>query len=159
MRYLIPALAGLGALAACTSQPVSPETDAAALHALDKAYTAAWMHPTLQEQEDAVLALFAEDAAILPGAGTEPSYGKEAIREFWFPKGSPPTLVSVFEHTMTDYTVSGDLAVYHGRYTLRFDYDGAAYSQLGNYMVEAERQSDGTWLVATMTWNDHRTDE
>ncbi len=151
MRGFIAA-AAVAVAAACAT--AAPESDEAALRALDAAYADAWKREGTAAQSEAVLALFHDDAVIMPGLGTDPSYGIDAIRAFWFPEGAPPTVTTVFTHTPDGVVVDGDLGVISGRYVLRFTYGDFVGAQEGNYVSVARRGDDGTWRFARMTWND-----
>lgn len=140
--------------AACTKTPGDGADAKTALRALDAAYVDGWKQPDATAQEEAVMALFSEDAVIMPGAGLEPREGLNALRRFWFPTGAPPTIVTRFEHDITGVDAGGALGVLRGRYRLHFNYDGASYARIGNYQFAARRQQDGAWLISQMIWND-----
>lgn len=157
MRFLTGLVIFIAVLVtACTGHS---NDDEAQLRALDNAYVAGWKLQGSDAQEAAIMPLLTADAVIMPGMGTDPSRGADAIRQFWFPEGAPPTNTFVFEHTPSDITIDGDLGVINGRYVLKFDYDGASYNQEGNYLTVAERQANGNWLASKLIWNDRRTPE
>ena len=131
----------------------------AQLRALDSAYVAGWKLQGSKAQEAAIMPLLTEDALIMPGMGTDPSRGTDAIRQFWFPEGAPPTNTFEFQHTPSDITIDGDLGIINGRYILKFDYDGTTYHQEGNYLTVAERQANDDWLASKLIWNDRRISE
>jgi hypothetical protein len=64
-------------------------SDEAALRALDQAYVAEWM----AGDADGVMALFTEDATLVPHHGDQPIKGHDAIRYFWFNPDYAPTIV------------------------------------------------------------------
>lgn len=146
--------------AAGCSQGADERTAAAsALRALDDAYVDGWRQSGTAAQESAVMALFTEDAVIMPGAGVEPRDGAAALRRFWFPPDAPPTVVGRFDHDITGVDAEGALGVVRGRYRLLFEYDGADAAREGNYQFAARRQPGGEWLITQMIWNDRQLNQ
>lgn len=140
-------------LAACSQQhkrPADEAGDRAALIALDQAYAENWA----RNDGDAVMGLFAEDAVIIPHDGDDPHVGTAAIREFWFPEGAPPVLVTTFEHRVTEASISNGQGVAWGRFSLAFDYEAQRYAYDGNFLLTARKREDGTWEITHLTWND-----
>jgi len=123
------------------------------MRGLDAAYVDAWLTEDAAEQERAVLALFETNAAIMPGGGSPPEIGIDNLKNFWFPDGAPPTLVTHFTHDIDDIDLSGDLGVVSGRYTLSFSYQDQMVAQAGNYLIVARHRSEG-WRINRMIWND-----
>jgi len=155
MRLGIIAIALLF-LASCGGQPSSDHD--AALRALDAAYVDGWKKQSAEAQEKAVMALFTNDAVIMPGGGAEPGNGIRAVRSFWFPEDSPMTNVNRFDHDITNISADGALGVVSGRYRLEFEYGGESYAREGNYLFVAENQARG-WRISQMIWNDSALDE
>jgi ketosteroid isomerase-like protein len=139
-------------LAACAANKAG-SADEAALRKLDDAYVAAWLNADPEDQEKRVLDLFAREAILLPGGGIEPQQGVDALRSFWFPAESPPTVVTLFSHDIVDLEVEGEMGVVSGKYALEFSYQGVAYAQSGNYMMIASKGAGG-WKISRMIWND-----
>lgn len=156
LRLLLPIVALCTVLASCSG---SANDDEAALRTLDQSYAEGWKQKGAQAQSEALMAIFANDAVIRPGAGWDPREGKDALREFWFPEGAPETVVKEYKRSPQRVYVGESYGVLSGRYELRFDYDGGNYHQVGNYQTVAEKQSDGKWLIKDMIWNDHRVEE
>ncbi|MEO0983683.1 MAG: hypothetical protein AAFX03_13640 [Pseudomonadota bacterium] len=154
-------VAAAAALSACaTAAPAGlSESDMQALSALNKAYTDGWLLEGVEAQQAAVMPLFTKDATIMPGRGTPPRTGEADIIAFWFPDGVPATSVSHFDHGAGDISGDGDTAAISGWYTLDFEFLGDAYAQEGNYMMVAERQTDGAWLIDRIIWNDRDVEE
>lgn len=113
----------------------------------------AWKEQGTARQEAALLPLFAEDAVIMPGGGTEPKRGSSELREFWFPEGAPPTNVRSFEHVVHGVNIQDGLGVVHGRSRLEFEYDGREVVQEGNYLIVARQRRDAGWEITRMIWN------
>lgn len=146
------AVATAASLAAgCAGEPQT--ADEKSLRALDAAYVEAWLIDDAREQERAVLDLFTRDAVIMPGGGLPAEDGVENLKEFWFPEGASPTDVTHFTHDIDEVTLSGDLGVVSGRYTLSFRYENQSVAQAGNYVIVA-RSVGGGWRIKRMIWND-----
>ncbi len=148
------AFAAALALAACveTEPPEAPAAEEG-LRALDRAYAEAWLAPSPDGQERAVLALFDRDAVIMPDGAAGPEEGVSSLRRFWFPDDAPSTTVSHFERTIDDIEIEGGLGVVSGQYVLSFNYDGRDLTQKGNYVLVA-RYAGGAWKIRRMIWND-----
>lgn len=129
-------LTGSVLLAGCAGSgqkaSLSPE-DVAAIQAVDKAYTDAW----LADDREAILATLTEDAVLLPHHGVAPIIGPDAIREFWWPAGSPPSRVSEFTRVIEEIGGQPGLAYVRGRFTLTFWFEEGgerkALSNQGDY--------------------------
>ena len=132
-------------------RPSLSSSETAAVRTASRAYASAW----LTNDPEQVMATLTDDAVLSP-SGNRFIEGTEAIREFWWPKDSPPSTISEF--VMADREVSGfgDLAYVRGTFSLEFDYDGKAYSNAGNYLSILKRQPDGSWRISHHMWNDHR---
>ena len=126
------------------------QEDRAALKALDQAYVAEW----IKGDADGVLALFTEDATLVPHHGDSPVKGQEAIRDFWFNPDYAPTVVSEWRRESAEIFVLGDMGVVRGRTRLVWEYDGMRTTiPDGNYVMIAVRQ-DQDWRIRLLTWND-----
>jgi len=124
--------------------------DTAALRALDQAYATEW----LEGDADGVMALFTEDATLVPHHGDAPIKGHEAIRNFWFNPGYAPTIVPEWTRESAEIFISGDVGVVRGRARLVWEYEGTRTTiPEGNYVMIAVRQDDG-WHIRMLTWND-----
>lgn len=139
------------ALAACAKAPAP--ADESSLRALDDAYVEAWLTANAEDQEKAVLALFDREAIIMPGGGLAPENGVANLKNFWFPQGAPPTVVTHFTHDIDEVELSGDLGVVSGRYALSFTYENQSIAQAGNYLFVAKSTAKG-WRIKRMIWND-----
>ncbi len=133
-------------------QPVlaDEDHDEAALRALDQAYATAWMNG----DADAVMALFTEDATLVPHHGDTPVKGQNAIRNNWFNPAYAPTVVSEYLREPAEIFVSGDFGVVRGRARLVWEYEGTRTTiPDGNYVMFAIRNDQG-WRIRMLTWND-----
>ena len=146
----IPVTIVLMALAFGRPALADERRDTAALKALDQAYAAEW----LEGDADGVMALFTEDATLVPHHGDAPIKGRAAIRQFWFNPDYPPTVVPEWRREAAEVFVSGDMGVVRGRSRLVWEYDGTRTTiPEGNYVMIAVRRSDG-WRIRLLTWND-----
>lgn len=142
------------ALAACVeAEPPAAAAAEEGLRALDRAYAEAWLAPSSEGQERAVLALFDRDAVIMPDGAAGPEEGLSSLRRFWFPDDAPSTTVSHFEREIDAVEIEGGLGVVSGRFVLSFSYDGRDLTQKGNYVLVA-RYAGGGWKIRRMIWND-----
>jgi ketosteroid isomerase-like protein len=149
MRRLVLAVLSLAFLAAC--QPgVAPLTDEdiAALNAL----RAAGVEATLAGDCDAGIALYADNAVVLPQ--DEPTVeGRAAMRDGCAADEEPPPQ----EFTLTSLEIDGygDLAFDRGTWS----WTGAAADSAeaitftGKYVSIARKQADGSWLWTVDIWN------
>lgn len=125
-------------------------TDSAAVVAADQAYADAW----LSGDEGPVMGTLHEDAVIVP-SGLDARAGSEAVREFWFPANSPPTIVERYELDQVDVGGSSALAYVRGTFTLSFRYEGEAFDSHGTYLTLLRPDEAGTWRISHRMWNDH----
>ena len=126
------------------------QEDIEALRALDQAYASEW----IDADADGVMALFTEDATLVPHHGDAPIKGHEAIRNFWFNPDYPPTVVPEWKREPAEIFVSGDMGVVRGRSRLVWEYNGTRTTiPEGNYVIIAERGDKG-WRIRLLTFND-----
>ncbi|MEE9208418.1 MAG: DUF4440 domain-containing protein [Gemmatimonadota bacterium] len=119
------------------------------MRAADDAYASAW----LTNSPEQVMATLTADAVIVP-SGNLASESPEAIREFWWPAGSPPATVTRLDQVQHEVGGSGDMAFVRGSFELVFDYEGAEYTGLGEYLSIFQRTEEGTWLISHRMWSD-----
>ena len=124
--------------------------DISALRALDQSYATEW----IEADADGVMALFTEDATLVPHHGDDPIKGHEAIRNFWFDPDYPPTVVPNWTREPAEFFISGDVGVVRGTARLVWEYDGTRTTiPNGNYVLIAVRREQG-WQIRMLTWND-----
>ena len=100
------------------------------------------------------MALFTEDATIVPHHGDTPIVGKTAIREFWFNPDYPPTVVPEWSREPAEIVLLGDAGIVRGRARLVWEFDGVRTTiPEMNYVLVAVRR-DGAWRIRMLTWND-----
>ena len=126
------------------------QQDVTALRALDQAYATEW----IEGDADGVMALFTDDATLVPHHGDAPIKGHDAIREFWFNPEFPPTVIPEWRRDAAEVLVFGDVGIVRGRARLVWEYDGIRTTiPEGNYVLIALRGEDG-WRIRMLTWND-----
>ena len=97
---------------------------------------------------DSLVSIFAVDAWQMP-PNSPPLVGREAIRGFW----REAVKWGKWEFTLQaqDISVSGQMAVERGKYSLRFTAGPdappgmASFQDRGNYLVHWRHESDGQW--------------
>jgi uncharacterized protein (TIGR02246 family) len=134
-------LALVTGLAACRGPAAPDPTARQAIEAAVTRYVAA----SNRGDADALMALYAEDAVLLP-PDHEPIEGREAIGEFWR-QGTDQGLEVSTLRVDTD----GKLGYLVGRYRLPATEDEPADS--GKYVMCLEHQRDGSWKLTADIWN------
>ena len=140
----------LAALATATVVQADEQTDIDALRALDQAYAMTWK----AGDADAVMALFTNDATLVPHHGDPPIKGDEDIRDFWFNPDYPPTVVPEWTREAQEIFISGDMGIVRGVARLVWEFDGMRTTiPRGNYVIVAVREGE-EWRIRLLTWND-----
>jgi ketosteroid isomerase-like protein len=124
--------------------------DSAAVAAADLAYADAW----LAGGAAPVMSTLHADAVIVP-SGMDAREGSGAVREFWFPANSPPTVVERYELDQQEVGGMKGLAYVRGTFELVFEYDGERYENEGTYLTLLRPNEAGEWRISHRTWNDH----
>jgi uncharacterized protein (TIGR02246 family) len=144
-RFAFVAFAMLGLL--LSSPSAMAADDAGAI----RAGTDAWIKAYNAGNADAIVAMYAEDAVIMP-PGAAPARGRAAIKQFLVKdiadsKAAGITLVLTKEN---DVGVKGDVAWHAGTYTVA-NKAGATVDS-GGYM-EVWRKAGGKWHIVRDIWN------
>jgi len=116
-----------------------------------EAAVARYVAATNRGDADALAALYADDAMLLP-PDHEPIKGRQAIGDFWR-QGTDEGL----EVTTLAVEVDGDLGYLVGRYHLPQTDEEPADS--GKYVMCLKRQRDGSWKLTADIWNRSGDDE
>jgi uncharacterized protein (TIGR02246 family) len=132
----------LASLAACTRVPA--ESDPGARRGIEAA-VAQYVTATNQGDSEALTALYAEDAVLLP-PDHEPIQGREAIGAFWR-QGTDEGL----EVRTLRIEVDGNVGYLVGSYHLPATEEEPADS--GKYVMCLRRQPDGAWKLTADIWN------
>lgn len=127
--------------------------DRAALRALDMAYAKAWLVRDAAAREQALMALFAEEAVLYPGQGAPPIIGKQRLRAFWFAEEGRPAAVEFIEHDTLAIEGSIALAAITGHSQIAFVSRGRRIAQEGHYIIHARPDDQGYWKIARMMWS------
>lgn len=133
--------------------PVMPEVvnqDHEALAELYEDYRKAWLRND-EGTEAAVLSLFSSDSTIIPSGGRQAYTGIDEMRNFWFPKDTPPGNVDLFEQQPLKISAGDNHGYVLGRFKLRFSYPDERYYTEGYNLFSAVREN-GVWKISTMMW-------
>ena len=127
-----------------TLEPLSG-ADAAALRAVHDRFSAA----LLRQDFDAVAALYAEDATLLPPQ--EPAvHGRAAIRKW---TAAMPRVTRIVLH-VDDLDGRADVAYMRGTFAMTLEPEGAPpVSVVGKYVEILNKQPDGVWRFAVDIFN------
>jgi len=149
MRRLFASLFLLPLLAGC--QPAAPKVDTAAEEEAIRAQVAAFNTAVAAYDTQALGALYAQDAALLP-PNQERLDGQAAIQQFF--AGMQQLNVSMaITPTVVVVAASGDIAMEEGTWTVTMPTpDGSTFSDNGKYLV-AWKKIDGAWLMERDIWN------
>jgi uncharacterized protein (TIGR02246 family) len=121
------------------------DTDTAALRAVHDRFSAA----LLRHDFDAVAALYAEDAVLLPPQ--EPAvHGRAAIRQW---TAAVPNVTRIVLQ-VDDLDGRADVAYMRGTFAMTLEPEGApAVSVAGKYVEILKKQADGAWRFAVDIFN------
>ena len=137
-------------MAASNSLLAVESEDLASLRALDQSYATEW----IEGDADGVMALFTEDATLVPHHGDDPIKGHAAIRNFWFNPDYAPTVIPSWTREPAEFFISGDVGVVRGTARLVWEFNGIRTTiPNGNYVLIAVRREQG-WRIRMLTWND-----
>ena len=128
------------------------DADRAEIRTVDSMFVHAW----LRDDTASVLALFADDAVLVP-PGAAPVVGRAAIRAWWWPQDGSRTRIVAFDRDIVEVNGSHELAFMRGTANLRWTYrkNGRTtrQSSKSNDLVMLARTSDGTWKIVRQIWN------
>ena len=146
---ILSACAGSRALPEDTPCAPAPE-DLAAIRSVHSKYRDAWM----AADPRAVLAVFTEDAVLLPHHGDDPVIGRAAMERFWWPPASPPFTLTRMEVTVDDAGADCRIGWARGRDQIAWSSGGKTFSQRGTYLNVLRKEKDGTWRISHHMWDD-----
>ena len=124
------------------------EADRTDIAALSDAYGNAW----LADDSAAVMAVFSEDAVLIPHLGNPHAVGTAEIRDHFWPVGGPPARTIEFWRQSSGIEGSARMAYDRGRFRLAFLFGGDTVRSEGNYLAVARRDSHG-WRWVAYSWN------
>lgn len=143
----VPLLLALASCAAGMAEDLT-EADRTEIAALSDAYGAAW----LADDSAAVMAVFSEDAVLVPHRGNPHAVGPAAIRDHFWPVGGPAAPTVEFWRESSGIEGTTTLAYDRGRYRLTFVFEGDSIRSEGNYLAVARRTPEG-WRWIAYSWN------
>ena len=130
------------------------EKDKEIIRLIPDAYTNGF----LEEDRDAIMGLFFEDAVLIPHHGDTPVIGLEPIKEHFWPPDSPPFRVDKFKLIQVETDGSGNLAYTRGTSEIEFsmNINGVwnTYSNAGNFLMIFRKNLDNNWYISRYIWND-----
>lgn len=130
-------------------------SDVAAIRATIETYRTAW----LAADTGAVLAMFTDDAVLIPHHGDPPVVGIAAIEAYWF--GSTGTVITDLQITTDQIDGDAGLAFARGRdsvaWTTTADGVTRRASSAGTYLNVMKRMADGSWRIHVHMWDDPAT--
>ncbi|MGE0581563.1 MAG: DUF4440 domain-containing protein [Steroidobacteraceae bacterium] len=147
LRQAALVAAGLLALAGCAPSAPDAGNSQADEETMRKG-TEAWVAAYSKGDVDAILALYAEDAVVMP-PGVPAATNHEALREF-LTTDIATSAGTTLELGASTSGVSGHLGWHAGAFTVK-DTAGNAVGA-GKYM-EVWRKQDGKWLILRDMWN------
>lgn len=150
MRTFLTCMVAAFLLGACAhGAGIASRSDVEALRTSD----AALQKAVSDENLEAIMAFYAEDAVLLPAA--EPLItGKAAIREEWQHILAIPDFQSTSAQTQVEVASAGDLGYSMGTYlTTMLGEDGKPVTEPGKWLSVWKRQADGAWRVVVETYN------
>jgi len=122
-------------------------TDIEAIMAAELAFATAW----LANDQSKVMATLTPDAVIM-APGQPAVEGATALKEWWWPADSVPTLVTEYEVAQRESGGSGDVGFVRGSYSLAFEADGTTFTYTGKYLCLLRRGPDGSWRISHRMW-------
>ncbi len=110
-----------------------------------------WTEAFNQGDASGVVALYADDAVILPPNNTM-IQGKEGIEKFW--NGMMQMGVKDVSLTTVNLDGSGNVVYEIGKYSLSIEAEGQEMMRdSGKYIVVWKRHEDGSWKIHADIWN------
>jgi uncharacterized protein (TIGR02246 family) len=144
-----------------TKEMKLPVSDRTAIQGLLERFRNGW----LSGKADVVRSTFASDAVLMPHHGVPPVVGMAAINEFWWPASSAKTTITRFTQTIDEIDGEGKIAYVRGRSEVAWSIEDHNATENwktgGNFMALLRKQSDGSWLMSHLIWDDppnQRTD-
>ena len=126
-------------------------SDHAQIRALDSTFVAAW----LRDDTTRVLALFTDDAVLMPPNAT-PITGRATIRSWWWPADGSHTRILSFDRHIEEIGERGDVAFVRATSALQWSYvkDGKTTMQSSRSadLVLLTRDQAGNWKIARQMW-------
>lgn len=147
------ALSPAGLAQADHSKSALTEQDRTAIRSVIEKYRTSW----LAGDAEGVMSTLTEDAVLLPAQGSAPVVGREAIRKYWWPAGSPPTTITKLNITYEEIGGECGTAYARGRdevgWTIEENGAKKSYGNSGTYLNVMKRLPDGSWRISHHMWD------
>ncbi len=135
-----------------SGKPAAPVADEAAIAAAVDSFIAAHNAAIAARDTDAVVALYTDDASVLP-SGQPRLDGTQAIRELWRGSLSLPGVGMTLTSDRKIVSTAGDMVADVGTYDFRMlGPKGDTLRDVGKY-VTVMKKVDGRWRMVVDTWN------
>ena len=135
-----------------TQEQAPPAVDRAAISAQIDSLNKAFVAAVAARDTDAVVALYADDARVLP-AGMARADGHDAIRATWVEVLRTPGLVLTFSGNDPIISEAGDMVIDLGTYDMKVTgAKGKPIEDVGKY-VDVLKRVDGGWKIIVDTFN------
>ena len=116
-----------------------------------------WIDATKRKDVNAVLALYTDDAIVLP-PGAAPVTGRDAIREFYKRYYADPSQLLDEQFISTSLVVRDDLVIDTAEYSGEIDRGEKGKIHFrGKNLVVWKRQNDGSWRLFRDMWSSSTT--
>ena len=147
IKGLVLVAAGFGLLAGCTAK--APDT--AAIEAMIRAHTTAWVEAYNAGDADKITASYADDAVVMPPEAPAAA-GHDAIKQYLVgDMAASKAAGATFALDTDTIGVSGDLAWHSG--TFHVNGSAGASVATGKYLEVWHQVKGGNWLIIRDTWN------
>jgi len=156
-RWRVPAalvVLAIVAFAGCAGlgKPAGPPVDEAAIAAAVDSFIAAHNAAIAARDTDGVVALYTDDASVLPAGGPRVD-GAEAIRGLWRSSLSLPGMGMTLASHRKIVSERGDMVADVGTYDFHMlGSRGDTLRDVGKY-VTVMQKVDGRWKMVVDTWN------
>jgi ketosteroid isomerase-like protein len=104
-----------------------------------------------------VMAMFTDDSVLMPGPGSMPAVGREAIRKYWWPAGGPKTTITKLNITYEEIGGECGTAYARGRDEVgrSIEENGTrkSHANSGTYLNVMRRLPDGSGLISHHMWD------
>ncbi len=129
------------------------ENDRTAIRNVIEKYRMSW----LAGDAEGVMSTLTEDAVLLPAQGSAPVVGREAIREYWWAAGGPPTTITKLNLTYEEIGGECRTAYARGRdevgWTIEENGTKKSHGNSGTYLNVMRRLPGGSWRISHHMWD------
>jgi len=155
MKYLIIVLVLFSVInTSCVKKQELTKNDIRAIKQLENEYVKGWF---ADDQQNAVLNTFEENAVFIPHHGDKPVIGTGNLADFFWPDGIGG-IVHKFNHFPDTIEGNDEIAWIRGRFDIKYSWineqDTTTTMNEGNYVLIARKQKNDEWKIATFIFND-----